>query len=246
MGPHRNIEVIRGNSDEAVALCYKLLEPAADFFAGERFALSGLAYVTRELTLGHDDGMDTYLAFTARKMEEPEDLDEGEESMVEYHLTLAVSRPYERGMYWPGLNGEELCPSDEVLVPVFDDRQESDSDTIGTGVDLEDCYVTEVYNFFIDDLCKRPRVELTTEYYDAEDDEEPLAVVQAHSDEVLANTVLSEDAEEDALLRAMDQNLNEGFSRFEVEAIVNILKRLGFISDFLSVTPEPEAGQDLG
>lgn len=227
----RNFETVTANSEQAVRLCDELLEPAADNFASGQFAISGLARVTKELTLEFVNGDTLYVAFTATKLEAPEDLDEGERSRLVYDLTVSRKCPYKAGMFWPGLTAIELMPGDEIMQYVVE-NDENEGETIDTVIDVERRVVAEVWDFNIDDGDFQPNRETRWEYYCDEDDD-PVAVVNADTPEALAEVELSSDFFEDARLREMDASLTKTYSEADVRTIVGLLDYLGFKNNFL-------------
>ncbi len=229
MGPQRYIQTVGEHSIQAERLCAELLEPAADFFAGACFVESDLDEVVQERTLTHQNGRISYIAFTAVKLDDPEDLDDDELSALGFQLTLTEEAPYVEGMYWPGMTDRQLASGDEVIVDVHNalDGQS------GGIIDLSECSVAEIWEFSIDDGDMELSKTVRWEYYDDEDESEPVAVVDGHCEEALCTTTLGNTVEEEAILRASDKELTERFSTDDVELIVNALRLLGFSNDFM-------------
>lgn len=237
VGPQRNIELIIDNSDQAARLTNELLFPAADFFAGENFASSDIAEIEQERTISHADGMTSHVAFTATKVESPEDLEEGEQSPVNFIITLTIRQPYTDGMFWPGVTDLPLKPGDEVLAEYMDEDQEGD--TLAPAVNMSNNSVAEVWEYYLDGETTKPRKSLRWLYYEEYDDE-PSAVVEGHCEEELADTILGEDPDEETMLRAMDREVTEAYSSKDVHEIIGLLKQLGFHSDFVAGKPLSE------
>ncbi|HUP26624.1 MAG TPA: hypothetical protein VM124_03210 [Candidatus Limnocylindrales bacterium] len=229
MGPNRSIEIVRDNNDLATALCDNLLEPAAEFFApGGVFASSDLPEIYKVLP-DSCDGIKTTLLFTATKVEAPEELDEGEESLLSFRISVRVSHPFTPPMYWPGLTELELAPGDVI---VNEARMVELADACP--VSKPRGTVHEVWDFYIDNEYYEPRKQRRWEYYDDEDTGLPIAIINAHNEDILADITLSPDDDREAVLREMDIELTEGFSEEDIKVIAGILHNLGYKEGSLS------------
>ncbi len=226
MGPQRNIETVTDKSDLAISLCDNWLEPAAECFAPERrFMSSDLPEVHIALPSTSDDIQST-LSFTATKLEAPEELDEGEESLVSFHISVRVSCPFTFPMYWPGLTELELAPGDVIV-----DEARMTQLAAAYPVSKPQGTVVEVWDFHIDNEYYEPRKQRRWEYYDNENLAVPIAVVNAHTEEIMANITLSDNDEHEVILRESDIELTEGFSEDDIKVIAGILHNLGFDTD---------------
>jgi hypothetical protein len=225
MDKQRSHEFITDESDLAKRLCTQLLEPAADHFARERFALSDKSKITAQVTYDYDDDVEISIEFSALRLEDSEDLDEGEESLVCYDMTISTKRPYREGMYWPGLESNELAPGDEV----FEARSGKD-DTSGRIAIEHECVVSEVWQFIIDDEDFMPRKALRFEYFDRSG--AIRAFVSADNPEISTWKKFGETEEEDELLHELNDSMANTYSEEDVRTLIGALRTLGFENGF--------------
>lgn len=218
----RNYWVITEGSDAAERLVDKVLEPAADFMAGEDFATSDLGCVDREQTFYYEDEHSIVISFAARRMGLREDDQEG--SYVSFNLRVAEDRPWQEPFYWPeeDIDAEgagELLEVNAGLGLADDEEDEDD-------IVMDGRLVQEVTEYYIDNSDFAPRKLITWNYYDEDGD---LVLLQSSLDPKAGKRMLDEDPDTDIDLQIKEACLSRSFSERDSKEIIRLLGRLGVL-----------------
>lgn len=217
----RRFEVATDGSDLSELLCVGILEPLADQLAGEKFNESQLARVDQERSVVFFDERIVVLSFSAMKTH----IDfEERRILTHYNASVTVVRPRIKGEYWPTMIDvvdEDAMYDDEEELESFveDESYEIDVDNVSNedniDVDLEMCYVKEVWDFIVDDEQYRTRKDIRYEYYFGN----TLVDLIIMNDNPQQAIMLSEDMEEDTDLTIKDACFASSYSEFDLEVI---------------------------
>ncbi len=206
----RSYEVLTEGSNKTEMFCQQVLEPAANFVAGEEFRRSAQCEASFERQWKFEDNTCTTISFSAEKTDQTY-----RHVPLVYKVEVSISRPRTPEDWWP--------PKDEDEEEVYDIRERYQ----GEDEDIEsDCIVQEVWKYQVSEVDYTPLKEVSIEHYDEFGD---YIECESTKNYGFDNTWYSEDSEEDVLLHVLDAGLSQSLSERDILEMQGALIRLGVI-----------------
>jgi hypothetical protein len=153
---------------------------------------------------------------------------------VVFSLSVSEKIPYQSGMFWPGITEAELAPGDLVITHSVDDPEKISEELLDEVVSLSNGYITYTTDYEINDETLIPDKQIRIDY-SVEDDEEqiPTGLVELYDANYINATQISEDPDDDRLLRSLDSEWASSFSETDVQEIADALGFLGFKNNYM-------------
>lgn len=203
--------------DFSELLCHGLFETVADELAGEGFRQSVLGCVQFDRRWFFMNDRFVTVTFTAQKYT----WDENGEPVVMYNPCIMFTRPRTETEWWPDMEevlAEELedeAEDEDGPVLIDDEGNEEYPDDDELPDEEGYCYVTEVWDYYLDDKEYRPRMNIRSEYYY----KGSFIHVASVENPKTPDQMLSEVMDEDIDLQVKDGALSRIFSELDVAMI---------------------------